>query len=87
MRDLKKQIRHCNSIPSDLSKWVYLKQTKMVFGDTKTISQWKQRSGRNGTVPIGHKCTETPEPKTLSNFQQHWFQILIKTESGSSQKL
>ena len=34
----KKQIRHCNIIPSDLPKWVFLEQTKMVFGETKTIS-------------------------------------------------
>ena len=40
MRDLKKikQIRHCNIIPSDLPKWVFLEQTEMVFGETKTIS-------------------------------------------------
>ena len=37
MRDLKKikQIRHCNIIPSDLPKWVFPKQTKMVFGEQK----------------------------------------------------
>ena len=68
MRDLKKkQIRHCNFIPLDLPKWVFLKQTKMGFGETKTvfdetktISQWKRHSGRNGTAPTGHKCTENP---------------------------
>ena len=40
MRDLKKikRIRHCNIIPLDLPKWVFLDQTKMVFGETKTIS-------------------------------------------------
>ena len=40
MRDLrkkKKQIRHCNIIPSDLSKWVFLEQTEMVFGETHFI--------------------------------------------------
>ena len=39
-RDLKKkQIRHCNIIPLDLLKWVFLEQTEMVFGETKTISK------------------------------------------------
>ena len=78
MTDLKnkiKQIRHCNIIPSDLPKWVFLEQTETVFGETKTISQWKRRSVRNGTTPIGHKCTKIPEPETLSKFRQHWFQI------------
>ena len=70
MRDFKKikQICHCNIIPLDLMKWVFLDQMKMVFGETKTISQWKQCSGFNGTTPIGHKCIETPEPETLSKF-------------------
>ena len=33
MRDLKKiiRIRHCNIIPSDLQKWVFLDQTEMVL--------------------------------------------------------
>ena len=59
MRDLKKikQIHHCNIIPSDLPKWVFLDQMEMVFDEKKTTSQWKWRSGRNGTTPIGHKCT------------------------------
>ena len=41
MRDLKKikQIRHCNIIVSDLSKWVFLEQTEIVFGEMKTISK------------------------------------------------
>ena len=70
MRDLKKikQIRHCNIIPSYLPKWVFVEQTKIVFSETKTISQWKQRSERNGIAPIGKKCTENPEPETLSKF-------------------
>ena len=56
MRNLKKkQNRHCNIIPSDLPKWVFLEQTETVFGETKTIFQWKRRSGRNGTAPTGHK--------------------------------
>ena len=64
MRYLKKikQIRHCNIIPSDLPKWVFLEQTETVFGETKTISKWKRSSGCNGTTPTGHKCTENPEP-------------------------
>ena len=70
MRDLKK-IRHCNIIPSNLSKWVFLEQTETVFDEMKTISQWKRRSGHNGTASIGHKCTETLEPETLSKFRQH----------------
>ena len=39
MRDLKKikQIRHYNFIPSDLLKWVFLNQTKMVFSERKTF--------------------------------------------------
>ena len=43
MRDVKKikQIRHYNIIPSDLPKWVFLEQTKTIFDETKTISQWK----------------------------------------------
>ena len=88
MRDLKKtkikQIRHCNIIPSDLPKWVFLEQPETVFDKMKTISQWKQCSRRNGTAPIGHKCIEKLEPETLSKFQQHRFQILIKTKSSSS---
>ena len=73
MRDLKKikQIRHCNIIPSYLPKWVFLDQTKMVFGEKITISKWKRSPGCNGTTPIGHKCIETLEPETLSKFQQH----------------
>ena len=37
MRDLKKikQIHHCNIIPLDLSKWVFLDQPKMVFDEKK----------------------------------------------------
>ena len=44
MRDLKKikQIRHCNIIPSDLSKWVFLEQAETIFEETKTISQLEQ---------------------------------------------
>ena len=86
MRDLKKikQIRHCNFIPSDLPKWVFLDQTETIFNETKTISQWKRNSERNEIAPIGHKCTKNPKPETLSKFRQHRFQILIKTESGSS---
>ena len=41
MRDLKKQIRHYNIIPSNLLKWVFLEQTKMVFGETKNVFKWK----------------------------------------------
>ena len=75
MRDLKKikQIHHCNIIPSDLLKWVFLEQTETVFDETKTISQWKRCSRRNGIAPTGHKCTETLEPETLSKFRQHRF--------------
>ena len=79
-----KQIRHCNIIPSDLPRWVFLEQTETVFGEMKTISQWKRCSGCNGTTPIGHKFTKNLEPKTLSNFRQHRFQILIKIEIRSS---
>ena len=79
MRDLKKQIRHCNIIPSYLPKWVFLEQTETVFGETKTIFQWKRRYGHNGTTPTSHKYTKNPKPKTLSKFRQHQFQILIKT--------
>ena len=41
MRDLKKikQIRHCNSIPSDLLKLVFLEQMKTIFDETKIISK------------------------------------------------
>ena len=70
MRYLKKikQICHCNIIPLDLPKWVFLNQTKMVFDETKTISQWKQRSRCNGIALVGHKCTKTLEPETISKF-------------------
>ena len=87
MRDLKEQIRHCNIIPSYLPKWVFLEQTETIFNETKNIFQWKRSSGCNGIAPIGHKCTKKPEPETLLKFRQHRFQILIKTESGSSLKL
>ena len=75
MRYLKKikQIRHYNIIPLDLPKWVFLEKTKMVFGETKTVSKWKQHSRRNRIAPIGKKCTKNPETKTLSNFRQHQF--------------
>ena len=36
-----KQIYHCNIIPSDLPKWVFLEQTEIVFDEMKTIYQWK----------------------------------------------
>ena len=41
MRDFKKikQIHHCNIIPSDLLKWVFLEQTEMVFSETKNYFQ------------------------------------------------
>ena len=73
MKDLKKikQIRQSNIIPSNLSKWVFLEQMKTIFGETKTISQWKWRSRHNGTTPISKKCTENPELETLSKFRQH----------------
>ena len=38
MRDLKKQIHHCNIIPSDFPKLVFLEQTETVFSEMKTIS-------------------------------------------------
>ena len=41
---------------------------RMIFGETKTISQWKWRSGRNGIAPIGQKCIENPETKTFQSF-------------------
>ena len=70
MRDLKKQIHHCNIIPSYLPKWVFLEKTKtvfdemeMVFGEMKTVSKWKRNSGCNGTAPIGHKCIENPKTR------------------------
>ena len=80
----KKQIRHCNFIPSDLPKWVFLEQTEMVFSETKTISQWKRHYECNEIDPTRQKCTQNIELEALSKFQQHQFQILIKTESGSS---
>ena len=79
-----KQICHCNIIPSYLPKWVFLEHTEMVFGETKTIYQWKRCSKRNGTSPIGQKYTENLEPETLSKFRQHRFLILNKIESISS---
>ena len=86
MRDFKKnkQIRHCNIIPSNLLKWVFLDQMKMVFGETKTISRWKRCSRCNGTAPTSQKSIEYPELETLSKFRQHRFKILIKTGSSSS---
>ena len=57
MRDLTK-IRHCNIIPSDLSKWVFLEQTEMVFGETKTISKWKRFCKRNDIDPTRKKYIE-----------------------------
>ena len=37
MGDLKKikQICHCNIIPSDLAKWVFLEQMETIFCETK----------------------------------------------------
>ena len=37
-----------------------------VFGETKTIFQWKRHFGHNEIAPIGHKCTKNLEPKTIS---------------------
>ena len=64
-----KQIHHCNIIPSDLPKWVFLEQMEIVFGEMKTLSQWKWHSRHNGIDPIGKKCIENQEPETLSNFR------------------
>ena len=75
MRDLQKQIRHFNIIPSDLPKWVFLEQTETIFGEMKTISQWKRCFERNGIAPTSQKCTKNLEPETLSKFRQHRFQI------------
>ena len=75
MRDLKKQICHCNIIPSHLQKWVFLEQTETILDEMKTISQWKRLSGHNGTAPASQKCIENPEPKTLSRFWQQQFKI------------
>ena len=63
MRDFKKikQICHCNIIPSDLPKWVFLDQMEMAFDEMKTISQWKQHFGFNEIDPTSHKCTENLE--------------------------
>ena len=72
MRDLKKKC-HCNIIPSDLSKWVFMEQTETIFDETKTISQWKRCSGCNGTTPTSQKCIKNLEPETLSKFRQHQF--------------
>ena len=83
MRDLKKNKSVTVTLYLQICRngcfWNKRKQFSM---KTKTLSQWKRRSGRNGIAPTGHKCTENPE--TLSKFLQHRFQILIKTESGSS---
>ena len=65
MRYFKKTNPSLNIIPSDLPKWVFLEQTEMVFGEMKTISQWKRCSRCNGISPIGQKCTKIPETKTL----------------------
>ena len=62
-------------MPSDLPKWVFLEQTETIFDETKTISQWKRRSGRNGTTPTSQKCIENPELETISKFRQHRFEI------------
>ena len=63
MRDKKKikQIHHCNIIPSDLLKWVFLEQMKTVFDETKTISQWKWCFEHNGIDPMENKCTKNIE--------------------------
>ena len=66
-------MRYCNIIPSDLPKWVFLEQTEMVFGETKTISQRKQRFECNGIAHIGQKCIEHSKPETLLKFRQHQF--------------
>ena len=59
MRDLKKikQIRYCNVIPLDFSKWVFLEQTETIFNEMKTIFQWKQHFDQNGIAPTCHKWT------------------------------
>ena len=54
------QVRHCNIIPSDFPKWVFLEQTETVSDETKTISQWKRNYGNNGIAPIYHKYIENP---------------------------
>ena len=70
MRYLKKrkQIHQCNIIPLDFPKWVFLERIEMVFGEMKTISQWKWHFGHNGIAPIDHKCIENLELETLPNF-------------------
>ena len=44
MRDLKKKIRHCNSIPSDLPKWVFLEKTETIFGAKKLFANGNNAS-------------------------------------------
>ena len=61
MRDLYKKIKqicHCNIIPLDLPKWVFLEQTETVFSETKTVFKWKWHSERNGIAPA-RECTKT----------------------------
>ena len=91
---------HCNIIPSDLPKWVFLEQTEMVFSETKTIFQWKWCSGRNGTTPTGHKYTKksrtrnplkvlaTPDPDLYQNRKRLFIKALIPCSGtqGTSQK-
>ena len=63
MRDLKKKIRHCNIIPSDLPKWVFLEQTKMVFGEMK-MALWTQWNSSHR--PKMHTKSRTRNPFKVS---------------------
>ena len=86
MRDLKK-IRHCNIIPSNLPKWVFLEQTEMVFDETKTVSNGNGAPDAMEQLPQATNARKIQNQKPLKKFRQHQFQILIKTESGSSEEL
>ena len=75
MRDLKKikQIRHCNIIPSDLPKLVFLDQTKMVFSEMKLFTNGNSTLDAMDQLLQATNVQKLQNQKTLSKFWQHQF--------------
>ena len=63
-----KQIRHCNIIPSDLPKLVFLDQTKMVFGEKKLFPNGNGALDAMEQFPQATNAQKLQNHKTFQNF-------------------
>ena len=70
-----KQIRHCNIIPSYLSKWVFLEQMGTVFGEKKLFPNG------NGTLDTMEQLPQDKNAQKIHN--QEPFQSFDNTGSRS----